>query len=183
VSHVINFEIPNISETYVHRIGRTGRAGREGVAISMVNEGDERNHMRDILKLIKRDVPLDKDHQWHLDLPAITSDSKTHKVPKEDGDNSQGQQRQGGSQKGRGGRGGRGPQGQKSQRPKRDSNRNNDSRPARQGERRESPNGTTQNEGPRNGSGEGNRSSRPGGNRKWKNRTKFRGPKPQGDRT
>ena len=40
VSHVINFEIPNISETYVHRIGRTGRAGREGVAISMVNEGD-----------------------------------------------------------------------------------------------------------------------------------------------
>ena len=49
VSHVINFEIPNISETYVHRIGRTGRAGREGVAISMVNEGDERNHMRDIV--------------------------------------------------------------------------------------------------------------------------------------
>jgi len=171
VSHVINFEIPNISETYVHRIGRTGRAGREGVAISMVNEGDERNHMRDILKLIKRDVPLDKDHQWHLDLPAITSDSKTHKVPKEDGDNSQAQQRQGGSKKGRGGRGGRGPQGQKSRRPKRDSNRDNDSRPARQGD------------GTRNASDEGNRSSRPGGNRKWKKRPKFRGPKPQGDRT
>ena len=171
VSHVINFEIPNISETYVHRIGRTGRAGREGVAISMVNEGDERNHMRDILKLIKRDVPLDKDHQWHLDLPAITSDSKTHKVPKEDGDNSQAQQRQGGFKTGRGGRGGRGPQGQKSRRPKRDSNRDNDSRPSRQGD------------GTRNASDEGNRSSRPGGNRKWKKRPMFRGPKPQGDRT
>ena len=86
VSHVINFEIPNISETYVHRIGRTGRAGREGVAISMVNEGDERNHMRDIVRLIKRDIPLEKDHQWHLDLPEIKADSKTHKVPKEGDD-------------------------------------------------------------------------------------------------
>ena len=171
VSHVINFEIPNISETYVHRIGRTGRAGREGVAISMVNEGDERNHMRDIIKLIKRDVPLDKDHQWHLDLPAINADSKTHKVPKENGDNSQAQQRQDGSKKGRSGRGGRGPQGQKSRRPKRDPNRDNDSRPARQGD------------GTRIASDEGNRSSRPGGNRKWKKRPKFRGPKPQGDRT
>ena len=47
----------------------------------MVNEGDERNYMRDI-KPIKRDVPLDKDHQWHLDLPAITADSKTTKSPK-----------------------------------------------------------------------------------------------------
>ena len=102
VSHVINFEIPNISETYVHRIGRTGRAGREGVAISMVNEGDERNHMRDIVRLIKRDIPLEKDHQWHLDLPLITADSKTHKVPKE------GKNAQGSAKQGRGRRGGHG---------------------------------------------------------------------------
>ena len=179
VSHVINFEIPNISETYVHRIGRTGRAGREGVAISMVNEGDERNHMRDILKLIKRDVPLNKDHQWHLDLPAITADSKIHKVPKEKGDNSQSRQRQGGSKKGRGGHGGRGPQGQQSRRPKRD----NDSRPARKDDRGNSSNVDSRGAGSRNTSDEGNRSSRPGGNRKWKKRPKFRGPKPQGDRS
>ena len=87
VSHVINFEIPNISETYVHRIGRTGRAGREGVALSMVNEGDERNHMRDIVRLIKREIPLETDHQWHLDLPPIKADSRKHKVPKEGNDN------------------------------------------------------------------------------------------------
>jgi len=173
VSHVINFEIPNISETYVHRIGRTGRAGREGVAISMVNEGDERNHMRDILKLIKRDVPLNKDHQWHLDLPAITADSKTHKVPKEKVDNSQSRQRQGGSKKGRG------PQGQQSRRPKRET----DSRPARKDDRGNSSNVASRGEGSRNTSDEGNRSSRPGGNRKWKKRPKFRGPKPQGDRS
>ena len=72
VSHVINFEIPNISETYVHRIGRTGRAGHDGVAYSMVNEGDERKHMLNIVKLIQRDIPLEEGHQWHLDLPAIT---------------------------------------------------------------------------------------------------------------
>ena len=69
VSHVINFEIPNISETYVHRIGRTGRAGREGVAISMVNEGDERNHMRDIVRP-SSGTSVGPDHQWHLNLPV-----------------------------------------------------------------------------------------------------------------
>ena len=179
VSHVINFEIPNISETYVHRIGRTGRAGREGVAISMVNEGDERNHMRDILKLIKRDVPLDRDHQWHLDLPTITADSKTFKAPKEESDGSQANQRQGGSKKGRGGRrgrGGRGPSGQKHRHSRRDNH-------SKEQNRRNSSGGSTRSEDSRNSSDEGNRTSRPGGNRRWKKRPKFRGPKPQGDRT
>lgn len=166
VSHVINFEIPNISETYVHRIGRTGRAGREGVAISMVNEGDERNHMRDILKLIKRDVPLHKDHQWHLDLPAISSDSKTHQAPPAEGDKAPSRNEQHRSKKGRGGHGGRGDQGQKSRRPQRDD------KPRRQpGEESATP------------SSEGNRPTRPGGNRKWKKRPKFRGPNPQGERS
>jgi len=50
---VINYEIPNIAEDYVHRIGRTGRAGMEGEAISLVSH-DERAFMRDIEKLIKR---------------------------------------------------------------------------------------------------------------------------------
>ena len=81
VSHVINFEIPNISETYVHRIGRTGRAGHDGVAYSMVNEGDERKHMLNIVKLIQRDIPLEDGHQWHLDLPAITLAEQVDSVP------------------------------------------------------------------------------------------------------
>ena len=51
--YVINYEIPNIAEDYVHRIGRTGRAGMEGEAISLVSH-DERGFMRDIEKLIKR---------------------------------------------------------------------------------------------------------------------------------
>jgi ATP-dependent RNA helicase RhlE len=53
--YVINYEIPNIAEDYVHRIGRTGRAGMEGESISLVCH-DERAFMRDIEKLIKRDL-------------------------------------------------------------------------------------------------------------------------------
>ena len=71
VSHVINFEIPNISETYVHRIGRTGRAGASGVAWSLVNEDDERKHMEDIQRLMDREVPVLEDHPWHNGMEDI----------------------------------------------------------------------------------------------------------------
>ena len=54
--HVVNFELPNIPEDYVHRIGRTGRAGNEGEAISLVCI-DERDFLRDIERLIKREIP------------------------------------------------------------------------------------------------------------------------------
>ncbi len=57
VTHVINFEIPNIAETYVHRIGRTARAGAEGSAISLVGE-DERTFLRDIERLIRQPIPV-----------------------------------------------------------------------------------------------------------------------------
>ncbi|RAJ13452.1 DEAD/DEAH box helicase [Olleya aquimaris] len=55
--HVINFEIPNISEDYVHRIGRTGRAGANGEAISLVS-ADETSFLRDIEKLIGMKLPV-----------------------------------------------------------------------------------------------------------------------------
>ncbi|MGB1619415.1 MAG: DEAD/DEAH box helicase, partial [Flavobacteriales bacterium] len=71
VSHVINFEIPNISETYVHRIGRTGRAGASGVAWSLVNEADERKYMEDIQCLMDREVPVIEDHPWHNGMEDI----------------------------------------------------------------------------------------------------------------
>lgn len=54
--HVVNFELPNVPEDYVHRIGRTGRAGNEGEAISLVCI-DERDFLRDIERLIKREIP------------------------------------------------------------------------------------------------------------------------------
>jgi ATP-dependent RNA helicase RhlE len=57
VSHVFNFELPNVAEQYVHRIGRTARAGREGVAISFCGQ-DEREYLRDIQRLTK--VTLDQ---------------------------------------------------------------------------------------------------------------------------
>ena len=57
VSHVINFELPNVAEQYVHRIGRTARAGREGVAIAFCAQ-DERDYLRDIQKLTR--VTLDQ---------------------------------------------------------------------------------------------------------------------------
>ena len=57
LSHVINFEIPNVAETYVHRIGRTGRAGEKGIALSFCDP-DERALMKDIQKLIKKQIPV-----------------------------------------------------------------------------------------------------------------------------
>lgn len=54
--HVVNFELPNVPEDYVHRIGRTGRAGNEGEAVSLVCV-DERDFLRDIERLIKREIP------------------------------------------------------------------------------------------------------------------------------
>jgi ATP-dependent RNA helicase RhlE len=56
--HVVNYELPNIAEDYVHRIGRTGRAGNEGEAMSLVCV-DEHNLLRDIESLIKREIPKD----------------------------------------------------------------------------------------------------------------------------
>ncbi|MEJ8567800.1 DEAD/DEAH box helicase [Elongatibacter sediminis] len=54
--HVVNFELPNVPEDYVHRIGRTGRAGKEGTAISLVSAA-ERGQLRDIERLIRRQIP------------------------------------------------------------------------------------------------------------------------------
>ena len=67
--YVINFDIPNISETYVHRIGRTGRAGNSGLAISFCAK-DEQPYWKDIEKLIKMSVKVEKDHPYpYTDVP------------------------------------------------------------------------------------------------------------------
>lgn len=61
LSHVINFNLPNIPETYVHRIGRTGRAGLSGIAISFC-EMEEIPYLRAIEKMIKKSIPVVADH-------------------------------------------------------------------------------------------------------------------------
>lgn len=63
ISHVINFDVPNISETYVHRIGRTARAGASGTAISFCQE-DERPYLVDIQKLIGQIIPVVEEHPY-----------------------------------------------------------------------------------------------------------------------
>lgn len=65
LSHVINFEIPNIPETYVHRIGRTGRAGAKGMALSFC-DAEEKTYLRDIQKLINRVIPVVDEHPYPL---------------------------------------------------------------------------------------------------------------------
>ncbi|MGN0976316.1 MAG: DEAD/DEAH box helicase [Gemmiger sp.] len=62
---VVNYELPNVPETYVHRIGRTGRAGRDGVAVSFCNF-DELAYLKDIEKLIGKTVPEVPGHPWPM---------------------------------------------------------------------------------------------------------------------
>jgi len=62
---VINYEMPNISETYVHRIGRTGRAGAEGTAYSFC-DAEEKPYLRDIEKLIRKKIPVIENHPYPL---------------------------------------------------------------------------------------------------------------------
>jgi len=69
LSLVVNFDLPNVPETYVHRIGRTGRASASGIAISFCDR-DEQPYLRDIEKLIKQEVPKVHEH------PFITDDAK-----------------------------------------------------------------------------------------------------------
>ncbi|MFA9380806.1 MAG: DEAD/DEAH box helicase [Acetanaerobacterium sp.] len=76
LSHVINFELPNIQETYVHRIGRTGRAGLGGVAISFCDI-DEKPYLADIEKLIGKHITVVKEHPYPMVIttpqPKVTT--------------------------------------------------------------------------------------------------------------
>ncbi len=70
VSHVVNFELPDVPEAYVHRIGRTARAGAEGVAISFCDAGERRN-LRDIERLTRQTLPvIDRRRPGSASAPA-----------------------------------------------------------------------------------------------------------------
>ena len=64
LSHVFNYDIPDQSETYIHRIGRTGRAGLGGTALSFC-DSEERSYLRDINRLIKNSIPVIEDHPFN----------------------------------------------------------------------------------------------------------------------
>ncbi|WP_430409667.1 DEAD/DEAH box helicase [Kordia sp.] len=69
VDTIINFDIPNISETYVHRIGRTARAGASGVALSFCS-ADEKEYIKDIQQLINTTIHVEEEHPYPLDPKA-----------------------------------------------------------------------------------------------------------------
>ncbi|MBC7849324.1 MAG: DEAD/DEAH box helicase [Chitinophagaceae bacterium] len=77
LTHVLNYELPNVPETYVHRIGRTGRAGAGGTAISFCDR-EERSLLNDIQRLIKKTIPVIKDHEFslHLNPPSVVKVSQ-----------------------------------------------------------------------------------------------------------
>ncbi len=66
LSLVVNYDLPNIPETYVHRIGRTGRAKASGIALSFCNN-EEKEYLKDIQKLINQQIPVIEDHPFPLD--------------------------------------------------------------------------------------------------------------------
>jgi ATP-dependent RNA helicase RhlE len=70
LSYVINYDIPNIPETYVHRIGRTGRAGEEGKAISFCSM-EEKMYMRDIQKITSQTIPVIDEHPFPMSNPGL----------------------------------------------------------------------------------------------------------------
>jgi len=81
LSHVINSEIPNIPETYVHRIGRTGRAGQSGIAISFC-DNTEILFLRDIQRLISQSIPVVTDHPYAMtDFTPEKAPAKTTRKP------------------------------------------------------------------------------------------------------
>jgi ATP-dependent RNA helicase RhlE len=94
LSHVINYELPNIPETYVHRIGRTGRAGLNGVAYSFC-DAEEIEFLKDIHKLISKQIPVQEDQPYPMSLQKIAA------APKQPAKNPGGGQRGGGQNRGR----------------------------------------------------------------------------------
>lgn len=80
LSHVINYELPNVPETYVHRIGRTGRAGLNGVAFSFC-EHEELPYLKDIQKLIGKSIDINKSHPYHMDLSIPVKSSGQRNEP------------------------------------------------------------------------------------------------------
>jgi ATP-dependent RNA helicase RhlE len=77
ISHVINYELPDVAEVYVHRIGRTGRAGATGVATSFCGR-EERDQLRQIERLTRRAITVEQDYPEYPKVTPATRDSNAH---------------------------------------------------------------------------------------------------------
>jgi ATP-dependent RNA helicase RhlE len=93
LTHVINYELPNIPETYVHRIGRTGRAGASGIALSFC-DAEEVAYLKDIHKLIAKEIPVNESHPYPM--------SPDMSAPRPDEENKRSGSGRSGSKRGRG---------------------------------------------------------------------------------
>jgi ATP-dependent RNA helicase RhlE len=91
---VINYEMPNVPETYVHRIGRTGRAGANGTAYSFC-DAEEKAYLRDIEKLISKKIPVVKDHAF----PLLDNDPVKTEKPQQRGHSYRSSQKPSGNNK------------------------------------------------------------------------------------
>jgi ATP-dependent RNA helicase RhlE len=108
VSHVFNFDLPNEADTFVHRIGRTARAGKSGLAIAFCDE-EETGYLADIEKLIGETLPLVRDQPFHAELDR---DARPMTPAQRQAQNRSGHGRSGGRYGGRGGGGGGGGRGE-----------------------------------------------------------------------
>jgi ATP-dependent RNA helicase RhlE len=80
LTHVINFDLPNIPETYVHRIGRTGRAGADGTAFSFC-DAEEKAYLKDIHKLIAQPIPVAEEHPFKMVSNGFTPTRSANQKP------------------------------------------------------------------------------------------------------
>lgn len=80
VTHVINYDLPDDPKSYVHRIGRTARAGRDGIAISFCDDG-ERGLLKDIEKSISATIPVDTNHAYHGVAPHAVKKAQSSNRP------------------------------------------------------------------------------------------------------
>ncbi|MEG1857619.1 MAG: DEAD/DEAH box helicase, partial [Pseudoflavonifractor sp.] len=84
LSHVFNYNLPEVAETYIHRIGRTGRAGRGGTAVSFCDFG-EQQYLKDIERLIGRSIPRVETHDWPMEVfEAAVKDARGKLVNADD---------------------------------------------------------------------------------------------------
>lgn len=88
LSHVINYELPDVPETYVHRIGRTGRAGASGIAIAFC-DAEEKVNLKDIQKLIGIQIPIVTDHPYAMSNISLTNFKPISKQPQQQRNHSQ----------------------------------------------------------------------------------------------
>lgn len=103
LSYVVNYDLPNIAESYVHRIGRTGRAGASGLAVSFCML-EERPFLKDIEKLIKQQIPVIEEHDFQFKMedaaePGLKKQGQRGRRPQHKG-SSGGNSKSGGSKGG-----------------------------------------------------------------------------------